>query len=173
MGSIQMSKGMLDNPKRTSERKILPRLCAGEDGDDRRDLAPGQERAEGVSGFIGGSGHQADADHGRRRRTPFCTRCRKAGEAAVVASFEPGEMVRIKEGPFADSTARWKTSISEKSKLCVNVSIFGRLTPVELDFGQVGEGVESADTRVKIQDTSEGSISSVPCNLTLVSCIQS
>mgnify|MGYP006330615015 CR=1 FL=1 len=52
-------------------------------------------------------------------------------------SFEPGEMVRIKEGPFADFNGTVEDVNFEKSKLRVNVSIFGRLTPVELDFGQV------------------------------------
>ena len=52
-------------------------------------------------------------------------------------SFQPGEMVRIKEGPFADFNGTVEDVNFEKSKLRVNVSIFGRQTPVELDFGQV------------------------------------
>jgi transcriptional antiterminator NusG len=46
-------------------------------------------------------------------------------------------MVRIKEGPFADFNGTVEDVNFEKSKLRVNVSIFGRQTPVELDFGQV------------------------------------
>ncbi|MCS6997094.1 MAG: transcription termination/antitermination protein NusG [Casimicrobiaceae bacterium] len=51
--------------------------------------------------------------------------------------FEVGEMVRVKEGPFADFTGTVEDVNYEKTKLHVSVMIFGRATPVELDFGQV------------------------------------
>ena len=51
--------------------------------------------------------------------------------------FESGEAVRIKEGPFTDFHGNVEDVNYEKSKLRVSVTIFGRSTPVELDFSQV------------------------------------
>ena len=51
--------------------------------------------------------------------------------------FEVGEYVRVKEGPFTDFNGAIEDVNYEKSKLRVSVTIFGRATPVELDFHQV------------------------------------
>lgn len=51
--------------------------------------------------------------------------------------FEPGEVVRVTEGPFADFNGVVEEVNYEKNKLRVAVLIFGRSTPVELDFAQV------------------------------------
>jgi transcriptional antiterminator NusG len=54
-------------------------------------------------------------------------------------SFSEGDSVRVMEGPFASFVGTVE-AVSEKGKLRVNVSIFGRPTPVELDFSQVEKG---------------------------------
>jgi len=51
--------------------------------------------------------------------------------------FENGEMVRVKEGPFTDFNGTVEDVNYDKNKIRVAVTIFGRSTPVELDFGQV------------------------------------
>jgi transcriptional antiterminator NusG len=58
-------------------------------------------------------------------------------EAAPKVLFETGEAVRVKEGPFTDFHGNVEDVNYEKSKLRVSVTIFGRSTPVELDFSQV------------------------------------
>ena len=51
--------------------------------------------------------------------------------------FEPGEVVRVIEGPFADFSGAVEDVNYEKNRLHVSVVIFGRSTPIELEFGQV------------------------------------
>jgi transcriptional antiterminator NusG len=59
------------------------------------------------------------------------------GPAIQVVKFEKGEIVRVVSGPFTEFTGKIEEVNADKEKLRVLISIFGRDTPVELDFQQV------------------------------------
>ncbi|MCF0253805.1 MAG: transcription termination/antitermination protein NusG [Duodenibacillus sp.] len=59
------------------------------------------------------------------------------GKARPRVLFEPGETLRIKDGPFTDFTGRVEEVMHEKGRLRCFVTIFGRDTPVELAFNEV------------------------------------
>ena len=61
----------------------------------------------------------------------------KAGKTKARVSFEAGENVRVVEGPFANFSAKVVEVKTDKQKLKVSLSMFGRTTSVELDFAQV------------------------------------
>jgi transcriptional antiterminator NusG len=61
----------------------------------------------------------------------------KAEEPVVKVGFNVGQSVRVVDGPFSDFVGTVEEINPEKGKVKVSVSIFGRETPVELDFLQV------------------------------------
>jgi transcriptional antiterminator NusG len=130
---------MREGQKRRSQRKFFPGyvLVQMEVDEDTWHLVKDVPK---VIGFIGGtSDHPApisdkEADAILRRVEEGTERPRPK------VLFEPGEMVRIKEGPFVDFNAVVEEVDYEKNRLRVAVLIFGRSTPVELDFSQVEKG---------------------------------
>ncbi|WP_145523533.1 transcription termination/antitermination protein NusG [Virgibacillus sp. SK37] len=91
----------------------------------------------GVTGFVGSSGHGS-------KPTPLLpeevnTLLKQLGvdETRVEVDFELQENVRVKEGPFTDFTGTIENIDIDKQKIKVHVNMFGRETPVELDFSQV------------------------------------
>lgn len=89
----------------------------------------------GVIGFVGGDRPQAlrDADIQEiRDRIAEAT-----GREVPKVQFEVGEEVKITDGPFLNLTGRIDEIDPERGKLKVSVSIFGRFTPVELEYWQV------------------------------------
>jgi transcriptional antiterminator NusG len=90
-----------------------------------------------VLGFIGGKSDKP-ASITDKEANAILQRVEE-GETKIRPSvmFEPGEVVRVIEGPFADFNGVVEEVNYEKSRLRVSVLIFGRSTPVELEFGQV------------------------------------
>ena len=128
---------MKNGAKAISERKFFPGyvLVEMEMTDDTWHLVKSTPK---VTGFVGGTANRPDADHRRGRSTRSCARCRKASKSRVRrCCSRSGEAVRVKDGPFTDFHGNVEDVNYEKSKLRVSVTIFGRSTPVELDFAQV------------------------------------
>lgn len=127
---------MRSGQKRKSERKFFPGyvLVQMELADETWHLVKETPR---VMGFIGGKADKpapitdAEAD-------AILQRVQSSTEKPKPKTmFEPGEMVRVVDGPFNDFNGVVEEVNYEKSRLQVAVLIFGRSTPVELEFSQV------------------------------------
>ncbi|XBC40797.1 MAG: transcription termination/antitermination protein NusG [Buchnera aphidicola (Nurudea yanoniella)] len=90
-----------------------------------------------VLGFIGGTSDKPSPISDKEVNI-IINRLKQIGNKPRPKTlFEPGEMVRVNDGPFLDFNGIVEQVDYEKNRLKVSVSIFGRSTPVELDFGQV------------------------------------
>jgi transcription termination/antitermination protein NusG len=90
-----------------------------------------------VTGFVGGSGTRP-APISQKEVDKIMAQMQEGVEKPRPKTlFEVGEMVRVKDGPFTDFNGNVEEVNYEKSRLRVSVTIFGRSTPVELEFGQV------------------------------------
>ncbi len=90
-----------------------------------------------VSGFIGGTGNKPIPITEKEAQTILQQVQEGAEKPKPKFTFQAGEEVRVVDGPFADFNGMVEDVNFEKNKLRVSVSIFGRMTPVELDFSQV------------------------------------
>ena len=90
-----------------------------------------------VMGFIGGSSDRP-APISDREANEILQRVQEGVEKPrPKVLFEPGEVIRVVDGPFKDFSGSVEEVNYEKSRLRLEVSIFGRSTPVELEFSQV------------------------------------
>jgi transcriptional antiterminator NusG len=90
-----------------------------------------------VTGFLGGSANRP-APLPQREVDEILLRMQEGYEKPKPkVLFEVGEMVRVKDGPFADFNGNVEEVNYDKSRVRVSVTIFGRSTPVDLEFGQV------------------------------------
>ena len=81
---------------------------------------------------------EAGADHRQEAQRDPASRARKAStKPRPKVLFEPGEVVRVTDGPFNDFNGVVESVNYDKNRLQVAVQILGRSTPVELDFSQV------------------------------------
>ena len=122
--------------KRKSERKFFPGyvLVNMELNDETWHLVKETPR---VMGFIGGTAERP-APITDKEANKILQRMEDSEETPTHKTmYEPAEMVRVTDGPFNDFTGTVEEVNYEKSRLRVAVLIFGRSTPVELEFGQV------------------------------------
>ncbi|MGB5098934.1 MAG: transcription termination/antitermination protein NusG [Porticoccaceae bacterium] len=127
---------MRGGQKRKSERKFFPGyvLVQMELTDETWHLVKETPR---VMGFIGGKADKP-APITDREAAAILQQVQDSEEKPRPKTmFEPGELVRVVEGPFNDFNATVEEVNYEKSRLRVAVMIFGRSTPVELEFNQV------------------------------------
>jgi transcriptional antiterminator NusG len=125
--------------KRKSDRKFFPGyvLVQMEMDDDTWHLVKDVPK---VMGFVGGTTDRP-APISDREAMRILERVQEGVEQPKPkVLFEPGEVVRVVDGPFADFNGVVEEVNYEKSRLRVAVLIFGRSTPVELEFGQVEKG---------------------------------
>ena len=122
--------------KRTTERKFFPGYVLVEMimGDDTWHLV---KHTNKVTGFVGGAKNRP-APISEDDVMKIVNQMQEGTEKPRhKVEFEVGEYIRVKEGPFADFNGTVEEVNYDKSKLRVSVTIFGRATPVELEFAQV------------------------------------
>ncbi len=122
--------------RRKSERKFFPGyvLVQMDMNDETWHLVKSVPR---VLGFIGGTADRP-APITQKEADRILNRLQETSDKPKhKTTFQPGELVRVTEGPFADFSGTVEEVDYEKSRVKVSVSIFGRATPVELAFNQI------------------------------------
>jgi transcription termination/antitermination protein NusG len=125
-----------DGQKRTTERKFFPGyvLVQMEMNEDTWHLVKSTPK---VLGFIGGTPDKP-APISEKEANAILNRVEESVEKPKPKTlYDPGEAVRVIDGPFADFSGVVEEVNYDKSRLRVAVLIFGRSTPVELEFSQV------------------------------------
>ncbi len=122
--------------KKTTERKFFPGYVLVEMvmDDDTWHLV---KHTNKVTGFVGG-GKNRPAPISEAEVIKIVTQMQQGTDKPRhKVEFVVGEFVRVKEGPFTDFNGSVEDVNYEKSKVRVSVTIFGRSTPVELEFSQI------------------------------------
>ena len=129
---VEMKAGQ----KAISERKFFPGyvLVEMEMTDESWHLVKNTPK---VTGFLGGSAMKPTPISQKEVDNIMSQMQAGVEKPRPKVLFEVGEAVRVKEGPFTDFHGMVEDVNYDKSKLRVAVTIFGRSTPVELNFGQV------------------------------------
>ena len=127
---------MKGGQRKTTERRFFPGyvLVEMEMDDDTWHLV---KHTNKVTGFIGGTGNRPTPISEKEVEKIMAQMQEGVEKPKPKTLFEVGEMVRVREGPFTDFNGNVEDVNYEKSRLSVSVTIFGRATPVELEFGQV------------------------------------
>ena len=122
--------------KKTTERKFFPGYVLVEMvmDDDTWHLV---KHTNKVTGFVGGAKNRPAPISEEEVQKIVSQMQEGTDKPRHKIEFMVGELVRVKEGPFTDFNGSVEEVNYEKNRLRVSVMIFGRSTPVELEFGQV------------------------------------
>ena len=127
---------MRGGQKTVTERKFFPGyvLVEMEMNDESWHLVKSTPK---VTGFVGGTANKPAPISEKEVEKIMQQMQEGVDKPRPKVLFEIGEVVRVKEGPSTDFHGSVEDANYEKNKLRVSVTIFGRATPVELDFAQV------------------------------------
>lgn len=127
---------MRGGQRRKSARKFFPGYVLVEMvmNEDTWHLVKSTPR---VLGFIGGTAERPAPISNKEAEAIMNRLDESEDKPRPKTMFEPGEVIRVTDGPFADFNGTVEEVDYEKSRMKVSVSIFGRSTPVDLDFSQV------------------------------------
>ncbi|MDO6388438.1 MULTISPECIES: transcription termination/antitermination protein NusG [Uliginosibacterium] len=127
---------MKGGQKSVTERKFFPGyvLVEMDMDDDSWHLVKSTPK---VTGFVGGTANKPTPISEKEVDKILHQMQEGVEKPKPKILFEVGEFVRVKEGPFTDFNGSVESVNYEKSRLHVSVTIFGRATPVELEFSQV------------------------------------
>jgi transcriptional antiterminator NusG len=126
---------LVKGQRRTTTRKFFPGYMFVQMVLDDRTFTLVKNTPK-ITGFLGGTKPTPVPEREITGLQTTVTEGKHAKPRAKV-TFEVGDSVRVVEGPFANFSAKIEEVKQDKQKVKVSVSIFGRATPVELDFTQV------------------------------------
>lgn len=127
---------MKDGQKKTKMKKVFPGYVLAEMvmTDDSWYVV---RNTPGVTGFVGSTGSGSKPNALMPDEVDAILKKMGIKEKKASSNFSLKEQVKVKEGPFADFVGSIEEIDAEKAKIKVHVNMFGRETPVELDFEQV------------------------------------
>ncbi|GGE54259.1 transcription termination/antitermination protein NusG [Pullulanibacillus camelliae] len=127
---------MKNGQKKTAMKKVFPGYVLTEMimTDDSWYVV---RNTPGVTGFVGSAGAGSKPTPLLPEEADAILKQMGLKEKKTEVDFEIKEQVKVKEGPFADFVGTIEDIDFEKEKIRVHVNMFGRETPVELDFGQI------------------------------------
>lgn len=127
---------MKDGKRKVTKKKVFPGYVLAEMvmTDDSWYVV---RNTPGVTGFVGSAGSGSKPTPLLPEEAEMILKRMGMKEAVVEVDFETGETVTVTEGPFANFTGAIEQIDLDRQKVKVHVNMFGRETPVELDFSQI------------------------------------
>jgi transcriptional antiterminator NusG len=142
----EKTKTIKGGKQKITETKLYPgyvfvEMRLEEDGRIPQDVFFLIKETTGVGDFIGTAGRPAPMQQHEVEKMVLASRAPEE-EPDVKMEFSPGDVVRIKEGPFENMEGTVDTLLPEQGKVRVIVTIFGRATPLEIEYWQIEKSEE-------------------------------